>query len=224
MIDDNLLNVSYSPESDIRFDTEGVHRIEYFSMDNAGNTEQIKISQVKLDFNAPVVNISAPESVAYLHSDIIVINFSAHDSLSGIFSTTASINGIPVTESQKFDMLNLLPGKYEFKVAANDNALNTGISTLNFTVISNIYSLIALNQKGIDNGWITDPETDDSLATKLVLAREDIEAGRKEEANNIIKSYLNEVEAKRGNIITEHGADILITEAAYVYISTFSSS
>ncbi len=221
MIDGSLLNVSYSPEIYVHFGTEGVHRIEYFAMDGAGNAEQAKISQVKLDFTMPVITIEVPASRTYLHSDIIILNFSADDSLSGILSLTASINGTPVTPSQEFDMQRLRPGVHEFRAVALDNAGNPGWSTQSFTVVTNIYSLMALNNRAIINGWISDRETADSLTRKLDLAGQKLEEGQNEKANNIIKSYINEIDAKRGNAITGYGADILMTEALYVYISLF---
>ncbi len=221
MIDGSLLNVSYSPEIYVHFGTEGVHRIEYFAMDGAGNAEQAKISQVKLDFTMPVITIEVPASRTYLHSDIVMLNFSADDSLSGIFFLSASINGTPVASPQEFDMQRLRPGNYEFSVAALDNAGNLGSSALNFTVVVNIHSLQALNNRAIIEGWIDDSETADSLTRKLALAGQKLEEGQNEKANNIIKSYINEIDAKRGNAITEYGADILTTEALYVYISLF---
>lgn len=219
MIDGTLLDVSYSPETDIRFDTEGVHRIEYFAMDCAGNAEQAKTSLVKLDFTAPVIDVPAHGSGTYLHSDIIRLDYSARDPLSGIFSLTASINGTPVTASQEFDMLNLRPGNYEFNIAAQDNAGNVGTSSINFTVAANIYSLMDLNDRAVVNKWIIHKGTAESLTRMLAIAEQEFEAGQNEKANDIIKSYVNEIERQRERTITGYGADLLITEASYAYIS-----
>ncbi len=219
LIDGSLLDVSYSPDTDIRFDTEGMHRIEYFAMDRAGNAEQVKISQVKLDLTAPAINVTAPASGTYLHSDIIRLNFSAEDSLSGLFSLTATINGTPVTASQEFDMLSMRPGIHEFRIAAQDNAGNVRTSSMNFTVAVNIYSLIALNERAVMNRWTTHSETAEILTRMLALAKQKFEAGQNEKANDVIKSYINEIERQRGKTITGYGADLLTTEASYVYIS-----
>ncbi|MDD5614687.1 MAG: hypothetical protein PHH85_00630 [Candidatus Methanoperedens sp.] len=218
-IDGSRPFVSYSDEVEIRLDTEGVHNIEYSSIDNDGNPELIRTSQVKLDLTAPEISIISPEPRVYLHSDIITLDFSGSDALSGIFSIAARINGAPVTTSQDFDMLSLSPGAYVFRAAAQDNAGNIKVSTVNFTVISNMNSLIALNQRTIRNGWITEFSTAQNLTNILVLAGENLKAGKKEQANNILKTYINEIEMKRGKTITEYGADILITEASYAYIS-----
>lgn len=218
-IDGSMPFVSYTDEVDIRLNNEGVHTIEYSSIDKEGNSDFIKTSLVKLDLTAPDISIISPEPRVYLHSDIIRVDFSGTDALSGLFSIAARINGAPVTTSQEFDMLSLRPGVNVFRAAAQDNAGNFGLSTFNFTVISNMDSLTALNQRAIRNRWITDIATAERLTNILIIADENLKAGQKEKANNILKNYINEIEMKRGKTITENGADILITEASYAYIS-----
>ena len=218
-IDGSRPFVSYVDEVEIKLNTEGVHNVEYSSIDNEGNSDPIKTSQVKLDITSPEISIISPELRVYLHSDIITLDFSGSDALSGIFSIAARINGAPVTTSQEFDMLSLRPGANVFRAAAQDNAGNIVASTVNFTVISNMNSLTALNQRAIRNRWITDISSAESLTSILILADENLKAGQKEKANNILKTYINEIEMKRGKTITEYGADIMITEASYAYIS-----
>lgn len=218
MMDGSSPEVSYTGNAELLVSTEGIHRIEYSSLDNAGNIEQPKMSLVKLDLTAPEISIISPGQRSYLHSDIIAIDFSGTDALSGIFSITGNIKGTPVTGSRKFDMLNLIPGVHEFESIAVDNAGNTRSSSVNFTVVVNIDSLGALNNRAITSGWIGDTETAGSLSQKLTLARQMIDSGQKELANNMIKSYMTEIESKRGKTVTEYGADILTKEAAYMYI------
>jgi len=219
VIDGSMPEVSYIETVEIKLSTEGIHKIEYFSMDNAGNTEQIKTSLVKLDLTAPEISVISPASRVYLHTDIITLDFSSTDTLSGIFFSEGKINRAPVLNSQEFDMFSLSPGFHEIEILALDNAGNFGFSKVNFTVISNIESLIALNDRAYRNNWITSEETATSLARKLTLARKNIEADQKEKANNIIKSYMNEIATQNGKTITVEGAALLTTEAAYVYIS-----
>ncbi len=218
MIDGSHPAVSYTGSTELRLRTEGVHWIEYSSMDNAGNTEKPKISLVKIDFTAPELSIVSPAQRSYLHSDIIVLDFSGTDALSGIFSITGKIDWAPVARSQEFDMLTLTPGFHEFEAIAIDNAGNIRTSKVNFTVISNIDSLIALNDRAIRNGWVYGADTANSLMQKLALAKQKIEAGQNEYGNSILKSYMSEIDSQRGKNITEHGYDILTNEAAFVYI------
>ncbi len=220
-IDGSLPDVSYTASAELNLTTEGLHRIEYSSMDNAGNTEVPKRSLVKLDLTAPEISVTSPDSRTYLHSDIIALDFSGTDALSGIFSISGKINGAPVARLQEFDMLTLAPGIYEFKVIALDNAGNTGFSKVNFTVISSIDSLMAINNRAILEGWVSDADTAGSLSQKLIFTKEMIEAGQKEKANNLLKSYINEIASMRDRTLSGHAADILTNEAAYVYILNF---
>ena len=224
MIDGSSPLVSYSSVAEFNLSNEGVHEIEYSSMDSAGNSEEIRISLVKLDYTAPGISILSPAQKIYLHSDIITLDFWGTDPLSGIFSMNAKINNIPVMASQEFDMLSLSPGSHEFEALALDNAGNINVTKVNFTVISNIDSLTSLNDRAVRDGWITSEETAGILTQKLAIARNKIEGSQKEMANNIIKSYINEIEIQRGKTITGYGADVLTTEAAYVYISLFNPS
>ncbi len=134
------------------------------------------------------------------------------------WTITGKINGTPVVRSQEFDMLTLTPGFHEFEAVVIDNAGNIRYSKVNFTVISNINSLIALNERAIRNGWVYGTDTSFSLTQKLALAKQKIESGQKENGNNILKSYMGELESQRGKTITGYGYDILTYEAAFVYI------
>lgn len=221
-IDGSLPYVSYSTFASINLSTEGIHTIEYSSMDNANNAEHVKNAFVKLDFTPPVVSIGRPASGNYLHSDITVLNFSGTDGLSGITFLKAAIDGIRVENAQKFDMLSLPAGDHKFSVQASDAAGNTAAGSVSFRVVSNIDSMIGLTERALREGWITSEDTARSLTSKLNSAKQKIMAGQKEKANNIIKAYIIEVEAHAGKTITPEGARILTTEAAYAYITNFS--
>lgn len=222
MVDSSLPYVSYSAFAGINLSTEGIHTIEYSSADNANNAEQVKNAAVKLDFTAPALSVGSPGAGNYLHSDIIVLNFSGTDGLSGVSSLNATIDGIQVENAQVFDMLGLPAGSHVFSVRASDAAGNAASGSVSFRVISNIDSLAGLTGRAVGEGWISSGDTAGSLMSKLASAKQKIEAGQKEKASNMIKAYINEVEAQTGKNITPEGARILTTEAAYAYITNFS--
>src|SRR5574341_659025 len=201
-IDGSLPYVSYSTTAGINLSTEGIHTIEYSSMDNASNAEIVKNTSVKLDFTAPEVSIGRPMSGNYLHSDIIILNFSGTDRLSGVFSLKAAIDGVQVENAEKFDMLSLPAGDHKFSVQVSDAAGNAAAGSVYFRVISNIDSTIGLTERAIRERWITSEDTASSLTSKLTSAKLKMEAGQKEKANNFIKAYINEVEAHAGKTIT----------------------
>jgi hypothetical protein len=211
--------VSYSPQTEIALGAEGIHKVEYFSMDNSGNVEQIKSSFIKLDLTKPEIFIRIPASQNYLHSNRITIDYQGQDKLSGILFLSASIDGTPVRNFQEIDMSGLSVGSHEFMVTASDVAGNFANRKIIFNVVSNIESLIALNNRAQENHWITDSGTARSLGEKLNFAKQALDAGQKEKANKIVASYIHEIDSHTANGITAEGAHILTTEAAYVYLS-----
>jgi hypothetical protein len=64
---------------------EGKNLIEYRSVDNAGNTEEIKSLEVKLDQTAPETTVS-PVKDGWYNSDV-TLNLEYEDSLSGVAKT-----------------------------------------------------------------------------------------------------------------------------------------
>ncbi|MBE0522261.1 MAG: hypothetical protein IBX39_08380 [Candidatus Methanoperedenaceae archaeon] len=193
--------------------------MHYYSTDNAGNVESVRDSkQVKIDKTQPSITVNMPQERTYLHSDIIVPDFNVEDSLSGIYSSGASINSSnsSVVSGMAFDMLGLEAGNYEFVVQASDYADNTAYAVVRFSVVINIDSLIALTGRGIDEGWINDTATYDSLMAKLEGAKKNMDTGQHVAAINILNAYVYQVNSAAGNIITTEGAELLKSEAGYV--------
>lgn len=65
--------------------------------DKAGNSANVTISGINIDKTLPIVAITSPEARDYLHSENITLNFSATDTLSGIDSIAASLDGASVS-------------------------------------------------------------------------------------------------------------------------------
>lgn len=76
-------------------DSDGQHTIEYYSVDNAGNSETKKSESLKLDTQKPVTNISlpTPNGENNWHIFPVEINLSATDATSEIALTEYQING-----------------------------------------------------------------------------------------------------------------------------------
>lgn len=107
---------------------EGVHAIAFYSTDAAGNKEDVKTAQVKIDKTAPVLSWNLEDEVA-LGSEL-AISFEASDAFSGIASEKLTVNGKAVSngESVLFDQ----PGVYTIQVEVTDHAGWT--STLEETI------------------------------------------------------------------------------------------
>lgn len=107
---------------------EGVHEIAFYSTDAAGNKEEVKTAQVKIDKKAPVLSWNLEDEVA-LGSEL-AISYEASDALSGIASEKLTVNGEEVANGDlvSFDQ----PGVYTIQVSVTDQAGWT--STLEETI------------------------------------------------------------------------------------------
>ncbi|MBJ8097989.1 hypothetical protein JDS98_07770, partial [Bacillus cereus group sp. N11] len=84
-----LDNGSTQSGNAIQISDEGVHTLTYWSVDNAGNTEQFNTKTIKLDKTAPVLNISLDKTTIWPpnHKMVpITATINASDGTSGINS------------------------------------------------------------------------------------------------------------------------------------------
>ena len=80
----------------VAFTTEGIHTLEYWSIDNASNTESKHTVLVKIDKTAPVssgvINPATPNGSSGWYTSNVVVSLAATDNLSSVTSTVYSIN------------------------------------------------------------------------------------------------------------------------------------
>lgn len=81
---------------------EGINVISFYSVDNAGNKEEVKTAEVKIDF-------SAPETVSNIEDkwlkEEFAVELTATDDLSGVATTSYSMNGSVFTEGTSFTVI-----------------------------------------------------------------------------------------------------------------------
>ncbi|MBI5133266.1 MAG: hypothetical protein HZA83_01000 [Thaumarchaeota archaeon] len=118
----------------IQINTAGNHHINYYSVDNAGNTESTKTATVKVDNVPPVITINEPENIVYVLPREVVLDFSATDDVSGMASLSASLDGTPVNDGQTIDLATLEIGSHNLVVTAKDVAGNEITETREFDV------------------------------------------------------------------------------------------
>ncbi len=71
--------------------SEGIHSIKYFSIDNAGNVEQIREALVKIDSTPP---LTVDDSDNRWHNTDVTLNITASDNLSGIAFIRYKVDGV----------------------------------------------------------------------------------------------------------------------------------
>ncbi|WP_419956408.1 OmpL47-type beta-barrel domain-containing protein [Neobacillus niacini] len=97
---------------------EGVNKVTFYSVDNAGNVEKVKTVEVKIDKTAPTVSfdIAAEQELG----STFTLDYLAADNLSGIAVEDVTVNG---KSYQKGDQVTLSePGAYKLVVTVTDAA------------------------------------------------------------------------------------------------------
>jgi large repetitive protein len=122
--------------TEINVDQEGVNNISFYSIDQAGNIEEVKTFEVKIDKTAPIITTNFDEF--YKLGNTLNLNYQTMDSLSGVSSETVILtapNELIGKVVNKMNQINLAePGVYTLTIFATDIAGNTQIVKKQFTV------------------------------------------------------------------------------------------
>ena len=82
---------AYAEGSSITVNNEGINKISYYSVDQAGNKEAAQTIDVKIDKTAPVVTMNLKEEVKA--GTTLQLAYSATDSLSGVAFEKMTVSG-----------------------------------------------------------------------------------------------------------------------------------
>jgi large repetitive protein len=108
----------YMEGSTFTVDKEGVNSVSYYSVDAAGNVEEVKSIEVKIDKTAPTLLLDVKGE--YELGETVTLNYLADDNLSGIAVEEVTFNG---QTYKKEDQVSLdQPGEYKFSVKVTDAA------------------------------------------------------------------------------------------------------
>ena len=126
---------TYSNSSGIKVSSDGQHSVAFWSVDNAGNAEAPTTIPVDVDTQAPVVSVVAPlDQGIYAQSGADKVAWTSTDSVSGVMSEVATVDGVAVKQGDSVGALGL--GTHTFELAVTDNAGNQ-------TIISNTFDVVA---------------------------------------------------------------------------------
>ncbi|MFC0187359.1 OmpL47-type beta-barrel domain-containing protein [Fictibacillus aquaticus] len=109
---------------------EGVHQVSFYSTDKAGNIEEAKKSELKIDKTLP--EITADFKDLYAVGEVFKLNYEATDKVSGLAYESIKVNGKEYKKGQCF--MFLFPGNYTIEITATDNAGLTQTYTKKITV------------------------------------------------------------------------------------------
>ncbi len=187
--------------------------------DNDGNTgrstARVVVGLTGNDTTPPVINITSPLAQAYLHTASVSVSWTATDTGSGVASSTGTLDGSAVTNGQSMDLFFLSLGSHTLTVNATDNAGNSASASVTFTVVADINSLIALEQRACTLSWISGDGVCNSLLVKLQAAKASIDRGQFNAAKNQLNAFMAELDAQNGKKVTQ-GFDLLKSDTVYV--------
>lgn len=95
----SLNGSEYTEGTSFTVNKEGVNKISFYSVDQAGNVEEAKSAEVKIDRTAPVTASNAPTGWS---KEDVALNLIAVDAGSGVAKTLYSINGAEYVEGTSF--------------------------------------------------------------------------------------------------------------------------
>jgi len=105
----------YKEGTSFKVSAEGVTKVSFYSVDKAGNIEDKKTVDVKIDKNAPIVVWNLKDEYGL---GTYLPGYSAIDTVSGIDSEKVTVNGQEITGPIKFDK----PGSYNVVLTVTDKA------------------------------------------------------------------------------------------------------
>ncbi|CAH2712905.1 hypothetical protein BACCIP111895_00038 [Neobacillus rhizosphaerae] len=126
----------YKEGTSFKVSEEGVTKVSFYSVDKAGNIEDKKTVDVKIDKNAPIVVWNLDDEYAL---GTYLPEYSAIDTVSGIAHEKVTVNGQEITGPIKFDK----PGSYTLVLSVTDKAGWT--TTVKKTINVYVHATIVVN-------------------------------------------------------------------------------
>lgn len=168
------------------------------------------------DVEAPAITINTPQAAAYLHPDLLTLDFSATDAVSGVGKVWADLDGAPVTNGQVLDLHTLSLGDHTLTVYAVDKAGYEASQATTFSVTATIKSLMTSVNRLYDEGKIDSRGLRNSLLAHLQAAQIAQNKGKTKAATIALRAFILQVQIQKGKHITADAATLLITDARWV--------
>ena len=121
--------------------SDGVHVIDYRSVDAAGNEEAVKSITIPVDRTGPAIVINPTSD--FVSDSRVTIAWNATDALSGVTGFEVSLDGGPSDSvgMAKEHVFLLVDGEHTVTVSAIDAAGNSAQKSVRFRTDTNVFSL-----------------------------------------------------------------------------------
>lgn len=128
----------------ITFSTDGIFALKYFSIDNAGNIEQIREATIKIDRTQP---LATDDSDNFWHNTDFTMNITALDNLSGVAYISYTKDGIKNISYSSSVQINFKEdGVHNLEYFSADNSGNIEAVKTATVRIDTAQPLILINQ------------------------------------------------------------------------------
>ena len=196
----------------------GSTTVTFTARDAAGNGATAATTVTVVDTTPPGLAITSPRAQTYIHSDVVVVGFSATDAASGLAAgmPIAALDGARVSNGQSVSLLTLSLGTHRFVVSATDVAGTSRNQEVTFRVIATLDSLIASVNVFVGQNKIDDSNTAKGLLGKLNDAMQAVQRGKNAAAISKLQDFIDQVNAQRGRHISADAAQLLVVDAQYV--------
>ena len=156
-----------------------------------------------LDTTAPAITAGiAPAGPTFDTASTTTLTFSADDGAgSGVKTLTATLDGTAITNGTVIDTFFLDAGKHTIVVQSEDNVGNASSKTIVFEVHATAESLGKNVDRAFALGLISKQGIYNSLSAKLDQALRKHQAGQHSVEWNVLKAFVNELEAQSGKAV-----------------------
>ncbi|MGO4371741.1 DNRLRE domain-containing protein, partial [Paenibacillus sp. MCAF20] len=193
----------------IVIEQEGEHEIHYYSIDAAGNQEEVKSSIIKIDRTGPEIIPTAPLNV--YQSDAVAISFQTTDQWSGVVEVAVTLDGEVMSNQTTLEPLALTLGEHIIQVTAGDEAGSETVREFTLNIIIDADRLDDVLMIGYNKGWITNAGILQSLLAKVEQIQEN-----SENASNEFIALENHLRAQSGKHIEESFTQLLLDDIAFI--------
>ncbi|MEM2550311.1 MAG: DNRLRE domain-containing protein [Nitrososphaerota archaeon] len=130
---------TYTEKFNLSSYDDGAYVIEYYSVDNAGNSESPKVFKVILDKTPPLISNASPNRSLTQESASVTFTVSVEDEGSGVGEVRIIVDGSPQGVMEKSGdvytkTLSLGEGEHTWSIEAVDNVGNTASVSYSFTL------------------------------------------------------------------------------------------
>ena len=185
------------------------------AVDLAGNSASFTVEPINIDLAPPVVDVWVDQP-SYTRTESMIIHFNGSDSLAGMESLTAELNGQPVVDGQTIDLFRMPAGVYSLTARGEDLAGWVTVKSQSIKMYATIESLQGTVKRLCQEGYIAKNGTCKELSVKLAAALDAMDRDQLETAVQNLRALQNALRAQTGKSITDEAAWLLLMDSDYV--------